>query len=72
VEDDRWDRHCSETEMRALRERGLTRGAHWAAGARARAGERKWLQAERCGRAGPGGLLGAHAGPLHWFGVCRW
>ena len=46
MEDDRWDRRCSETEMRALRERGLTSGAYCAAGARARAGEWKRLQAE--------------------------
>ena len=66
MEDDRWDRRCSETEMRALRERGLTSGAHCAAGARARAGERERLQAERGDRAGPGGLLGWSRGAGVW------
>ena len=68
MEDDRWDRHCSETEMRALRERGLTSGAHCAAGARARAGERKRLQAERC----VGARRGKEGGGRMGCGVVSW
>ena len=37
-------------------------------GARARADERERLQAERCGRAGPGSLLGWSRGAGVWAG----